>query len=555
MLRDKAGAPREIPWVAISVACAALLFACTQSRNHGEAEDVLGYARTLASGSAQEVFHPNHLAFISLGRAARAALNPLGLGASPIFVLQLLNTIAGAVTIGFFVCSGLRSGWGGRLSWLMAALLTVAYGFWFYSVEGETYVLPLPLLWLTYSSAWEHAERSDTQRLFYVGLWGGLTTLLHQQHVLSCALVIGWCTFQLVRQGRPFQKPLLVALATSGLIVGVAYVGIGAGLLEHHGWGELITWAKGHARGGMWTPFSLASPVKAIVGFTKAIFGLHFLFSFDSFVGPMQKAFPTKILLEEQFLAAHISRPQVLLAALGTLSAGLASLYLFFQLARGARADSAPASPALQGAQSSGLLLTAFGFYATFNTLWEPQNIEFWIAPLLFLAGLLGNAIARLGATSPLINRRLMLTTQVLVASLFVSNLLGSILPQTTSSTDYWYTTNSYLFKNAKKGDLIVTECGHICNGYLRYHTPATTIRLSKVSADELGSALAAAVGDIYVSSWALSPPLAIERSGQLKGWEREQSQRLLESYRSRMVEVSDGQQKVWRLSLARATN
>ncbi|MFH0810659.1 MAG: hypothetical protein V2A77_09385, partial [Pseudomonadota bacterium] len=101
---------------------------------------------------------------------------------------------------------------------------------------------------------------------------------------------------------------------------------------------------------------------------------------------------------------------------------------------------------------------------------WEPQNIEFWVSviPVVFL--LAGGALEgrpRLGYVAAL-----------LVGCLFVVNLFGSVLPQTSRDNDYWYSFNSWFIHNCDGRDLVVTGTGYLSNSYITYYSGARTFSL-----------------------------------------------------------------------------
>ena len=65
-----------------------------------------------------------------------------------------------------------------------------------------------------------------------------------------------------------------------------------------------------------------------------------------------------------------------------------------------------------------------------------------------------------------------------IVCGLFVVNLFGSVLPQTTRDHDYWYAFNSWLINNCNSEDLVLSGSGIISDGYVKYHTGAKVISI-----------------------------------------------------------------------------
>lgn len=75
--------------------------------------------------------------------------------------------------------------------------------------------------------------------------------------------------------------------------------------------------------------------------------------------------------------------------------------------------------------------------YSVFNTLCEPQNIEFWIAPLPFMFMALAAWVVQ--PQWDLLGRMLAWAFDTWVA---ICNLVGSVLPQTDHNGDFWYQVN-----------------------------------------------------------------------------------------------------------------
>jgi hypothetical protein len=61
----------------------------------------------------------------------------------------------------------------------------------------------------------------------------------------------------------------------------------------------------------------------------------------------------------------------------------------------------------------------------------------------------------------------------IMLLCLFLINLFGSVLPQTDREHDYWYKFNSWLIKNCKPGDLVVSCSDWVSDGYVKYYSGA----------------------------------------------------------------------------------
>ncbi|MER3523690.1 MAG: hypothetical protein C4326_06370 [Ignavibacteria bacterium] len=137
---------------ALATACVlvvCMVYLSTLAVNHSEAEDALYYAVDITRGSPTDVFHPNHLRFASLNRLIFTVASMLGYGGPTMPVMQLVNTLASMVTLSVFyrILTLLRLPC--LIKVVALLMLAFSYGYWWYSVEGETYILPLPFVMLS----------------------------------------------------------------------------------------------------------------------------------------------------------------------------------------------------------------------------------------------------------------------------------------------------------------------------------------------------------------------------------------------------------------------
>jgi hypothetical protein len=203
-----------------------------------------------------------------------------------------------------------------------------------------------------------------------------------------------------------------------------------------------------------------------VVGAGRAFIGGHFLFSLERFTDLADRATGGKALQEEIYLVRDF--PRVATAALILLLpvavagfAWLASRWLW--------------RPKLDHRATTLAVLSATWLVpaVAFAFWWEPVNPEFWMAPwvpaLILLALPLTALTAKRDRTIGAI------AVGALLASLFVLNLGGSIVPQLSEENDYWRERVLWYEENATSDDLIITN-GHIQTYYMRYFTRATVL-------------------------------------------------------------------------------
>jgi hypothetical protein len=153
------------------------------------------------------------------------------------------------------------------------------------------------------------------------------------------------------------------------------------------------------------------------------------------------------------------------------------------------------------------MLFTAYlVIYSLFNIWWEPQNSEYWIAvaPVFFLVFAF--------CIDPLIYKPWIRTgTVTIMICLFAVNFFGSILPQTSHENDYWYVFNSWLIKNIKANDFVVSGSAVVSDAYVTYYSGARVLSIfpddSTLEKDFQEIIAAEKPGRILFSSTVYSPP------------------------------------------------
>ena len=115
----------------------------TLSQNQGVAEDALVYVLSVNRGWSFELFHPNHLLYNYVGWLGLEFASALGYQGDALFVMQVINAIAGGLCIAVLHSLSMRLIGDRTLSAIVCLACTGSYAFWWYSVEADTYVLPL----------------------------------------------------------------------------------------------------------------------------------------------------------------------------------------------------------------------------------------------------------------------------------------------------------------------------------------------------------------------------------------------------------------------------
>jgi hypothetical protein len=533
---------------------ASILFLSTLSAHYCEGEDSASWVTEVTYGSFSSLFNPHHIGFLGISRLVYQLFLWCGYTRDAGLPMKAMNALAGALTLGLLVRALDRVGADKLLILVWVSATAASFGFWSYSTQPETYVLPLPAILLGINIVIGLADHEFSP--WSLGLLGGsmaLATLINQMHVLliattAAAVVLVWYR----RRPEIPASRLLLGLAsfggTAAVIIAVAYFGVTLGIVGCKNLGSIIAWSKGYASDILTSRFSITDLIKGVIGIARAVLGGHFLFGFDWFHGLITCRLPAKLMMEERYLALGLS-PGVRIACLvAAVAAALSGVVVLLSLVRpGRRRTSEPLGEAERrryfalDAFTSITLLVCF----IFNVVWEPTNDEFWIAPLPIAYV----AIASVFARRPPANR-MRAAGALFAVSLFIANGLGVILPQTKLESDYWYQANRYLIENARPGDVVVTDGGFISDSYLGLYTRSNVVPVHKIGAHELSSLLAAEhPGRVWVSSWAFEPSPQIRATGYLKKRDEAAIQSVWEKVKGRLIKRDENPwQTVWEL-------
>jgi hypothetical protein len=532
---------------------ASVLFLSTLSAHYSEGEDSINWVTLTTYGSGVHIFHANHIGFIWLNQIYYRLWVWLGYTGDASFPLKVLNALAGALTLSLMVRILRRVGADSLLILVWVGATAASFGFWSYATQAESYIVPMPAIFLGISVVIGLADDSFSPwSLALLGASMAFATMINQMHVLlvlsaAAAVVLVWYRR---RSEVPVSRLLLGAAsfgAAAALIIGVAYFGVSIFIVGLRDLDSIIDWSKGLAAKGLTTPFSMTDLIKGFIGMARAVLGGHFLCWFDWFYGPFTRRFP-KLMVEERYLALGLSPGVAIVCLIATILAMLSGLIVLISLVFPGRHGKAEQRGEAENRRF--FALNAFAWITlvasyVFNVVWEPTNDEFWIGliPIAYLA------IASVFARRPQAKRR-RVAGAVFAASLFIANGLGAILPQTKLDSDYWYQANRFLIENARPGDVVVTDGGFLSDSYLGYYTKATVVAVHRIAPATLERVLSEEQpGRVWVSSWASEPSPQVRAAGFLPGRDEAAIRTALEKVRGQLKKRDENPwQTIWQL-------
>jgi hypothetical protein len=278
--------------------------------------------------------------------------------------------------------------------------------------------------------------------------------------------------------------------------------------------------AQNHAlEGGI----SAANLLRGGIAFGQCLVSGNFLFGFESFREMLAHLFPSRMLAEEFFMAAHMPG-WIKWAGGATLSlfavCGLGFGVLIFKGVRGfekRKTEDGRLKGAILSRRSSvfGNLsavlcplfvasLVWFLLYAAAVIRTEAGSPELWIMALipfwLLAASLLQGAWGREHGVKT--NG----VAWMLVGALFVHNLVAGLLPVLPKQTDYHTAKAAWILEHAGPDDLVLTDYEPVMIFYLRYHLEAEVINSGELSSDQLDERLGSAGGHVYALASFFEP-------------------------------------------------
>ena len=449
---------------------AAVVYLLTRSAVPALTHDSLTYLQAIEHGG-EGLFHPHHLAYNALSRVWLDLWTALGLGNDSLRVVESLNALLGAASA-VLVWLTLRTRAG--LARGPAAIGTggagLSYGFWYYSVSLEVYLLGLVLLLAAFLVL--TSPRRTPGVIVAVGVLNGLAVLGHQANVLFGIVVV----IELARRVDRATAARRIALygATAAGVVVAAYGAVLALVVRPASVDQASNWFTRYAQAEGYWHLEPGALVESTAGLGRALVGGQFAYRLDGFRERATAMFPGKSLVDEMFLVRDlppaVASALVVLAVLGgVLLAATVAVGLWRR-----RNVSEPGRSLLHP------LLVWFVVYSAFFVVWEPLNPEFHIPQVTVLwmvAAVLITATPKTaGEQSGPGARRAAAGLLVATACVAVANAVGTVLPATDARNDVYAARYTALSDVVTAGDLVLVDHPHLGVGYTARHTDAEAV-------------------------------------------------------------------------------
>jgi hypothetical protein len=190
--------------------------------------DGVACAIAVELGDVNRLAHGNHVAYGLLGLVFDRLWRLLGFTGPAIFTLQIMDSLLGGLGVALFMRLLQRRLQVERMRALLASIcLAVSYGWWFWSLEAQVYVLGNVFAILAADAALGGKARAT-------GLWGAGAVLGHVGHLMLFPFLLL----------KVKDRKSCLLYAAGGIAAGYA---VGAACVSPSNFGELRLWLLGSA--------------------------------------------------------------------------------------------------------------------------------------------------------------------------------------------------------------------------------------------------------------------------------------------------------------------
>ena len=465
---------RVLKW---SVALLLIIFyALTAPQNHAEAEDAYDYALKVEQGAFADQTGVNRVLALPMFGMVYDDATALGYSGRAFGFMVFLNRLlaVGCIFLFWKLVGGTRSvasigrhsvrpssdndkyptrnpSESDRSSTISHQLVPVlglafSYGFWRYANEAETYMLAM----FAMLGAWVLAVKG---RWIWCVFVSALGVLIHLLNVVPLLLIIPlyYLLSRNVKRAvvHGFLTSLFICMGYAACSPWLDFSELGA---QHH---------------SIEAGFSGGNMVRAIAAFGQNVVSGNFLFGFGRIRELLTGLFPSRVLVEEFYMAKHMPVwiPWVGLATLSLLV--VCSLWFVVLLCKTGW-KSVCSCFTLQAYNFQPLTLSALVWlllYAVAVLRTEAGSPELWIMALVPFC-LLAHGAWSMGHG---VGGKPSAVSWLLLASLFTHNLVAGLLPVMPEESDYHAAKGQWLEEHAQPSDLILTSYEPVMIFYLDY--------------------------------------------------------------------------------------
>lgn len=398
---------------------------------------------------------PHHLLFLPFVSILSNIIMSLGVNSKAV-AASIVNLLAGSITL-FIIYNILIKNFrfdriAARITVLFCAF---SYGFWFYNLNIETYILPLPFL---FTSIYFLTRNQQTNlSLLVAAVFGGIAVLFHQLHGLYGVVVV---IFLLLQNNQGKIRKLLVFVFVFNLIWIAGYIiailAIGLKTLE-----EIFHWFfLYHFTMNAWSKVSLVLFIAPFIGLVRSFVSIQGLFINNKLATKLFQLFPDNSLFDDAFLVRNLSEFYFYIYIILILVVFILFVFLLISNLK----------------QFKGVRLTDDNLhffliflitYSLFFTFWVPTNLEFWIPQSMFIWFIFGATFRKDNIT-----KKKILFNVLLLISIVVLNFRFTILLSKEITNDYYYEEVTHIKNNLPPNSIVLYDHEWIVSKYYKLYAP-----------------------------------------------------------------------------------
>lgn len=414
-----------------------LIYALSIPEALSVAHDSIQYIFDIEKGT--DIFHPHHLLFTPIVRVWAELMSAVFGINDTSFSTGIINSLFGAMGVMFifkilaevFKIKNVAAS-------LWASIAGLNFGYWFYSICVEIYIIPLGLV----LAGIYYLCKSDYKGKWFLVSAGllGFSVLVHQLHILFIFPLLFIFANNFKKIGI---KSILLYLAVYLSIIAIGYFYVIFAVKNLYTFDDIIYWLTFYTHVlPSWNEPEASGFLKILIGFVRSFIATQpFLVSPET-SGLMKAFFAQKSLEDDSYLLRSLSQGTIYIY-LFAVAALLSLIIYFFIKATGNLRSQAKKNKEIL------IFVAAFIVYSIFFSFWNPENLEFWIPQNVFLWIML--AVFLKDKT----NKFMLPALAILIAGLnwfFLISRTGNI------DNDYYYTKVKKIESASKNNDLILLE-------------------------------------------------------------------------------------------------
>jgi len=423
------------------------LYLSTITSNFALAHDSVSYLNIINSNVWD--FHPHHLMYFPFNKLIKLFfVDLLGLNIPSYIVYSGINSFFGSLTLliifrNFRILQGISL----QKSLSLILLIGFSFGFWFYSICIETYIIPIFFLFSVYYYLVKNKIEESNMNYYIIGLMSGLATIFHQIYVLLFPIILIYFIIEKRKYYSIFIFTLMYCLA-----VGVAYFSVILFVEKIYTLDEIISWLTLYNNNGninYWVKPGIKSLFLASIGFLRTFFATHFLFAIAGVDSYLKSKFANNFLEDELFLVRNLNPTVAAIFFISYISSCLFVIKrLIFDRLKGTAFK----------AESFLILFTVI--FTLFFLFWSPDNLEFWIPQQMIFCIYF------------VLKTKFTKFTYLLALTLFCVNFFGTILFAKNRTNNYYevmYKDLDKVCKEIKQNNfklISITEVTYVGNNY-----------------------------------------------------------------------------------------